>query len=231
MGGFIFCGGIGSGKSYIGTTMARWVIENGRKVAHNWDIHWNTEDRKLATRFNDISEVATLEDTDIFIDEAQATAGARDWEKLSPKIRNWLSQHRHYGCNLIFLSQHYKFVDVYVRRLCPEGTWSVFRLLNMTFAVERPESDPELGTLGGVDIWSLRAFQRPWRDLDHPWPIGSFSDLLRLSKTTAGMYGTREKTTGAAAAASLAAAKPPPKNNFGQTSIHDYVPKDPGPIM
>jgi len=161
----------------------------------NWKISVPDEYRNLLVFFESYDELYGLEDIDILADEAQNNAGARDWEALSKRTRNWLSHHRHFGNNLLFFTQHYKFVDVYIRRLAPKGVWSVWRLLNVTVAWPHPDADPESGEKGRVDLFGVRLFIRPWRDLDHPWPVGGFWALLGLSRETPHLYMTRDKST------------------------------------
>jgi len=195
MSAFLFEGPVGGGKSYAATTMVHWLLLRGRRVAINWDMRVPLEYRKLLTRYEEFKEIFGQEDIDIFCDEAQSSAGSRDWENMPKAVRNWLSHHRHYGNNLLFFTQHYKFVDVYVRRLAPGGVWSIWRFLNLTGATPRPEADPETGELRALKISGSRLFIRPWKDLDHPYPIGGFFDLLGLSKETPSLYGTRDKST------------------------------------
>lgn len=195
MGAFVFHGEIGSGKTYAGTAMAFWLVRQGRRVAHNWDISWPKEYRHLAVKFSEFGELFGMEDVDILADEAQNSAGARDWEAMPKKVRNWLSQHRHFGNNLLFFTQHYKFVDVYIRRLAPKGVWHVFRVLNLTLAMPNPEANPETGEMGNHEILGSRLFVRPWKDLDHPNPIGGFFALAKLSRLVPLLYNTRDKST------------------------------------
>lgn len=195
MSAFLFGGEVGSGKTYAATTMAHWLMRKGRKVAVNWKLTAPAGMEHLLVYFEEYGELFGLEDIDILADEAQSNAGARDWEALPKKTRNWLSHHRHYGNNLLFFSQHYKFVDVYIRRLAPKGYWSIFRVLNLTLAVPHPDADPETGEPGRPDILGMRMFIRPWHDLDHPWPIGGFFALLGLSRETPSLYLTRDKST------------------------------------
>jgi len=195
MSAFLFCGDIGSGKTYAGTTLALWLVKHGRKVAHNWHIDWPEDLKKHAIHFEDYADIMGEEDIDILADEAQNNAGARDWESMPKRVRNWLSQHRHFGNNLLFFTQHYKFVDIYIRRLAPKGVWSVHRLLNLTFAVPRIEPNPETGEEGRANPFGGRLFIRPWKDLDHPWPIGGLVALAKLSRLVPTLYRTRDRTT------------------------------------
>lgn len=158
--------------------------------------HLNVPDANLISgpvvfEYADYEEVLGLIDADVFNDEAQANAGARDWESLGKRVRLWLSMHRHYGLNLLFFTQHYKFVDVYFRRLAQGGVFSLHRLFNLSWAWPRPQADPELGDLKHVDILGALPVVRPWRSLDHPWPLPTFWSLLKVSREVPQHYETR----------------------------------------
>lgn len=215
MSAFVFYGEVGSGKTFGATAMALWLVRQGRRVAHNWHIDWPDEYKAQAVFFEEYSDLFGLEDIDIMADEAQNNAGARDWEALPKKVRNWLSHHRHFGNNLLFFTQHYKFVDVYIRRLAPKGVWHVFRLLNLTLAIPNPDADPETGEVGRHDMLGTRMFIRPWHDLDHPYPIGGFFALAAASREVPHLYQTRDKNTArnlqkiSPAAAGAGSASPP----------------------
>jgi len=204
----------------------KYLKRRGRGVAVNWDVvppKWaklvdlrkpknlpkNPEGAKeryeregicpTLYRFDDWSQLLKLEDVDIVSDEAQSAAGARDWEKMPKYVRNWLSHLRHFGVNLIALTQHYKFVDIYLRRLIgSRGVWSSWRIFNLTVWVHRSGADPETGEMkmpGIMDLLDFRLFVRPFRDLDAPSPICDFRSLLEWSRKVPEHYMTRDRAT------------------------------------
>lgn len=204
----LFHGNVGTGKTFLATGM---VLEGlpYRTQAVNWDmavpdvplidlrgVGYKKElvdpERPCLIRYDDLDEVYGLEDADIWHDEAQNTTGARDWESMPKKIRRWLSEHRHYGLNLIFLTQHYKFVDVYFRRLA-DHVFEVWRLLHLSFLSPCPDADSETGEAGRSAFLGLRSVRRPWKDLEQWWPIPTFLALWKRSAEIPATYNTRAK--------------------------------------
>ncbi|KAF0178698.1 MAG: Zonular occludens toxin (Zot) [Limisphaerales bacterium] len=59
------------------------------------------------------------------IDEAHLHFGARDWAKTGKPAMWYLSQHRHFGDNVVFVTQSWKNVDGAFRRLAQEFTTCV----------------------------------------------------------------------------------------------------------
>lgn len=210
---FLFHGNIGAGKTFLGTAMVLALLERGEHVAVNWGIvppegateadlrgrkGWyplqpREEGKTYLYRYDEYEELWGVEDCHIFNDEAQATAGARDWESMGKKTRNWLSHLRHFGNTLVMLSQHYKFVDVYFRRLAPDGVYRIFRLLNLSLAFPNPQADPETGEAGLTSPIGGRLVVRPWHGLDHPSPVSGFFRILKWGFRTPEHYLTRNK--------------------------------------
>jgi len=216
-------GGVGTGKTFLGTGIVLLNLRSGRSQAVNWNMvapegvcsvdlrkdeegnGWNSW-RKWAKesgewypgqtylyRYDDLWQTYGVEDADIYHDEAQNTTGARDWESMPKHVRAWLSEHRHYGLNIVFFTQHYKFVDVYFRRLATE-VWEVWRLLNLSFMSPCPDADSETGEPGRSKILGLRAIRRPWRDLERWWPIPSLTALWKTSIEVPGAFDTRARS-------------------------------------
>jgi len=199
-------GKIGSGKTYGAVAAALYKASQGRKVALNWDVLGQTAaEARLITRFYALKELEELkiEHTDVYVDEAHKELGARDWENLTPKLRNGFSESRKDDNHLIFVSQDYKFLDVYVRRL-GEEVWTVYKFLCWTVWVKAQTANPESGELKGWD--DLRIFRRPWKELEHGYPFGGLWDLWHFSKGVAGRFKTHAKTEKNRPAAPAAAA-------------------------
>lgn len=191
-------GKIGTGKTYGAVAAALFKHEQGRKIALNWDL---TGLETPLIRYDGLNELddewreknglEVIRGTDIYCDEAHKELGARDWEKLTPRLRNSFSESRKDDNNLIFVSQDYKFLDVYVRRLAEE-VWTVGRMLCWTFWIKSEEANPESGELKGYA--GIRIFRRPLRDLEHEHPFGGLFELWAISKRIAGIYDTHRKT-------------------------------------
>lgn len=214
-----FNGPPGVGKTYHATAYALHCLDVGERVAVSWrllppdgvrviDLRRHDDDGTERTpdmtiaeanrvlgpvifRFDVLQEAFGLRWCQVFRDEAQNELGARDWEKLSLKVRIWMSEHRHYGTNLFLYTQHYKFVDVYPRRLAVGNVSSIYRLLNLTLETPCPMADPETGELGPRDLLATRLIRRPWHSLDIRVPIpGFWKLLLDLSKRVTSHYQT-----------------------------------------
>jgi len=174
---FLLHGNVGTGKTAITTGLVLLNLDSGRDQAVNWDVECpegvrfvdlrgkTFQEAKVPKiggvtlyRYDDLPDMFGVEDCDIYTDEAQNTMGARDWESMPKSTRRWLSEHRHWGCNLIFLTQHYKFVDVYFRRLA-DHVWEVWRLFHLSFMSPCPEADPETGEPGRSEFLKLRAIK------------------------------------------------------------------------
>lgn len=215
-----FNGPPGVGKTYHGTAWVLFCLERSLRVAVSWkltppetttvvdlrrlddDGTARRPDMDIAAanalpgpvlfRFSQLTDIFGLRHCQIFKDEAQNDLGSRDWEKMPLKVRIWMSEHRHYAVNLFMYTQHFKFVDIYPRRLALGNVHSIVRLLNLTLQIPRPNADSETGELGTPDLFALRVVRRPWRGLDLPVPDPGFLDLWRLSKLVPRHYQTHD---------------------------------------
>lgn len=214
-----FNGPPGAGKTFHGTAYALHALDKGMRTAVSWalappegvkvyDLRARDdvgEERRpdlsiqaanelegpVMFRFSELTDVFGLRDVQLFKDEAQNDLGSRDWEKMPLRVRIWMSEHRHYRTNLFLYTQHFKFVDIYPRRLALGNVFSIARALNLTFEFPRPDADSETGELGPVDLFATKIVLRPWKGLDQPVPIpGFWRLLLNLSKRVPHHYNT-----------------------------------------
>lgn len=213
-----FNGPPGVGKTYHGTAYALYCLDHQLRVAVSWSMtppagvrffdlrrqddvgNHRTPDLTIDQanvvqgptlfRFSQLMEIFGLRHCQVFKDEAQNDLGARDWEKMPLQVRIWMSEHRHYATNLFLYTQHYKFVDVYPRRLGLGHVHTITRFLNLTLEIPRPEADSETGELGMPDILATKVVPRPWRGLDELVPDPGFFDLLALGKRVPFHYQT-----------------------------------------
>lgn len=102
---------------------------------------------------------AKLESVLYVIDEAHNLFGARDWAKTGKFVMWYLSQHRHFGDDVLFVTQHWKNVDSAFRRVAQQFTTTVnlakrkafgFRLPDV-FLVRTFDSEP---TPYATEVWS-----------------------------------------------------------------------------
>lgn len=99
----------GSGKSTYLAYLARQAIKHGIKVYSNYYIE--------GTYTLDFSRLGKDDYSDclILIDEISLLCDGRDWKKFTPELRYFFTNHRHYGCDIVYASQSYKDCDVKIR--------------------------------------------------------------------------------------------------------------------
>lgn len=213
-----FNGPPGVGKTYHGTAYALYCLDRQLRVAVSWNMTppegvrlvdlrprddagnerrpdmtieaANDVEGPVLFRFSELVEIFGLRRVQVFKDEAQNDLGSRDWEKMPLRVRIWMSEHRHYMTNLYLYTQHYKFVDIYPRRLGLGNVHTITRFLNLTLEIPRPEADSETGELGPPAIFDTKAVPRPWRGLDMYVPDPGFFDLWGLGKRVPAHYST-----------------------------------------
>lgn len=99
----------GAGKS---THMAREcyrALKRGRKVYCNFSLAG-----AFPIDFSDLGKYMFV-DSLILIDEAMNEADSRDFKKFTDELKYFFSNHRHYGCDIIYYSQAYDDVDKKIR--------------------------------------------------------------------------------------------------------------------
>jgi len=214
-----FNGPPGVGKTFHATAYALHCLDLGLRIAVSWRLEPPTgvlvydlrkhddagNDRNpdlsidaanelvgpVIFRFSELTEVFGLRLCQVFKDEAQNDLGSRDWEKMPLRVRIWMSEHRHYLVNLFLYTQHFKFVDIYPRRLALGNVFTITKILNFTLEIPRPKADSETGELGNPDILSTKLILRPWKTLDLVPPIPGFWRLLtNLSSRVPAHYNT-----------------------------------------
>lgn len=72
------------------------------------------------------------------VDEAHLHFGARDWAKTGKAAMWYLSQHRHFGDNVVFVTQSWKNVDSAFRRLAQDFTVCVNLSKRKAFGFKLP---------------------------------------------------------------------------------------------
>ena len=71
--------------------------------------------------FDDLEDIDSLRNCDIFIDEVSLYFDAHNWEALPRRVKKFLRLLRHYGVNIYGASQDFKTVDPSFRRLVAKG--------------------------------------------------------------------------------------------------------------
>jgi len=132
-----FMGTIGSGKSYESAIKIVDNLKLGRTVYSNIDGHDDPECRKwvqelsglddydFETKFHFLDQVKTKRFWEyvkngslIFIDEAHNYFNARNWQsEENQQFASWASTCRHYGNDLVLITQHIEKIEKHLRSL------------------------------------------------------------------------------------------------------------------
>lgn len=94
------------GKSLLGKLIWLWnkVTFGNEKIGKVY--YWETMEQLYA-----------IKNGELFFDEAHTEINARNWNKIPPDFVKKLTQSRHFGLNMHFISQHSGQVDVVVKRI------------------------------------------------------------------------------------------------------------------
>jgi len=132
----VFTGRMGSGKSYAAVQCIIDDMRKGRIVYTNNEMHFSAvadlcrrrfsievkpeqlvelPEAKIKRFFENISPGSA-----VYIDEAHLYFNARDWSQCDRQLLNFLSQARHVGVDVTFVTQHESNIDKQFLRLAAE---------------------------------------------------------------------------------------------------------------
>lgn len=123
----IFFGSPGCGKTTLACRTFYKIIKSPKKYPYK-SLYCNFE-TKLANQL-DLSGLGTWSPPErslLMVDEAGIEYNSRKYKSLSQETIAFFKLHRHYRCDIDFISQSWEDIDVTVRRLADE-LWYVRRL-------------------------------------------------------------------------------------------------------
>lgn len=157
---FIYCGGVGSGKSYHAVTEILYYLRRGLVVVANFQVRvpdrWGkrfvyvdneelTPERliRVGKQFGFLGREAQAL---LVIDEAQLLFNARDWHRDHGRRMQWIrfmTQSRKLGYNVVLIAQDPRAIDRQIRDIADQvvrhfklnGIWWLFWLPLPTFVV------------------------------------------------------------------------------------------------
>lgn len=110
----MYFGNPGSGK----TTLACKILFQ-EQLKGNYDHYYANFETKLA-EYNSLENLGHWtfpKNSLVVIDEAGIEYNSRKYKTMDQKLIEWLKLHRHYGCDVIVISQSWEDVDITIRRL------------------------------------------------------------------------------------------------------------------
>ncbi len=104
----------GSGKSTLMAKMCKDALS--KKGQKRYDRVYCNFYLKGAypLKFSDLG-VFNFENSLILIDEAMNEADSRNFKSFTPELKYFFSNHRHYGCDVVYFTQAYDDVDKKIR--------------------------------------------------------------------------------------------------------------------
>lgn len=164
----VITGLTGSGKTWFMSRLLYKRAKKGDNVSANFNLTFPTMGENVM-RWHNLSEIYTLSNGVIGIDEGQKLFDSRMWPYLPMAFAEKIASHRHQGLDIITTTQDFGHIDVKVRQ-------NVHQLYSCRSVFRWPRSDRVKPLLQGIMITKK---QRSFDDV-----IGS----IKWEKSGAGKF-------------------------------------------
>lgn len=115
-----FTGLPGSGKTYLLAQMGQMALKKGRHVYANFKLDG-------ATYFSELSEVFSVREGLILVDEINLVCPSRWWNKFPPQLAYFWSQTRKFKLDIYWSAQHIDRVDKIIKEIS-NYVWYIWML-------------------------------------------------------------------------------------------------------
>lgn len=118
----VYCGLMGSGKSYHAVAKAVEYLKRGKNVYVNFYVDFRKYTKqKLPVekcfRFDDMSDLAYMRNGLCILDEGHWNLFSRDWKDLSKQTVGYITNSRKIEMDIIIITQSFEMLDVIARNL------------------------------------------------------------------------------------------------------------------
>lgn len=123
----VFFGSPGCGKT---TLACKMFYKNSKSKKRSYDYQYSNFDNDLSIKVPSLDGLGSWtfpEHSYIIVDEAGIEYNSRKYKTLDQQTIQWFKLHRHYKCDVDFISQSWEDMDITIRRLADE-LWYIKKL-------------------------------------------------------------------------------------------------------
>jgi len=159
---------------------AKWLKKSGirRNIVTNEAFSKNFVERALGLGikviiWEDLDQLISYRDCDVFIDELGTYFDSRSWTSLSLDVRRWIAQGAKSGIEIYAAAQDFSQIDIAFRRL----TNDVFHIIKLVGSPRPSATRPPVSFIWGMCVkWELdpRSFKAEQAEMKLRWILPSF---------------------------------------------------------
>jgi len=159
---------------------AKWLKKSGisRPIVSNVAFSKSFIERALSLGikihiWEDLDDLISWKDCDVFIDELGTYFDSRSWASLSLDVRRWIAQGAKSGIEIYAAAQDFSQIDIAFRRL----TNDVFHIIKLVGSPRPSATRPPVRFIWGLCIkWELdaRSFKAEQAEMKLAWIFPSF---------------------------------------------------------